>query len=498
MRVNPKYWKLVFILLLAWIFTSLSCRRDDPVAEGPGYMLMFSADTVIFDTLFTTIGSTTRILKVFNTHDKKLKVSRIFLAGGVQSPYRVNIDGAAATVLTDIEIEARDSIFIFIRVTVDPLQQDNPLIVKDSLLFETNGNVQDIDLVAWGQDAHYFIGTSMLPGFRFPYSIIANENESVTWINDKPYVIYGYGVVDSAGSLIIESGVNVHFHHNSGLWVYRGGTLVVSGTLEEPVIFQGDRLEMEYKELPGQWDRIWINEGGENSFQNAIVKNGFIGIQAEVISPDNTLPVSLRLENTVIRNMSRWGLFTIAYRVEAGNCVFFNCAENTLFLSTGGYYDFRHCTVANFWNFSIRQNPMFTLSNYIVIEDAGGNPVTYLGSLENAYFGNCIFFGNLEEEILLAKDPAVGFNYRFDHCLLKTTMEMNDQQHFINCLRNQDPLFLDPYTNKLEPDTLSPVIDAGDLQVITGSPIPVVFDLKGNNRISDQGPDLGAYEYKPE
>ena len=90
---------------------------------------------------------------------------------------------------TDVEIGAEDSLFIFVEVTIDPNNQNTPLIVTDSILFETNGNLQDIDLVAWGQDAHYYRN---LPEV---HSVFLNCND--VWNNDKPYVIYGYALVDS-------------------------------------------------------------------------------------------------------------------------------------------------------------------------------------------------------------------------------------------------------------------------------------------------------------
>ncbi len=88
-------------------------------------------------------------------------------------------------------------------------------------------------------------------------------------------------------------------------------------------------------------------------FNYALIKNGFIGLQAETL--ESGTGNVLILNNTRIENMSRWGLFTMFYNVYSTNSVFANCAENTLFLTIGGECDFRHCTFANYWNSSIRQ-----------------------------------------------------------------------------------------------------------------------------------------------
>ncbi len=484
-----------FFLSLLFFLLSGGCIKDEDPSADPSFSLSFSSDTLIFDTVFTTVGSTTRYLKVFNRNDKKVNISRIWLAGGTASQYRINIDGDPATSVKDIELGSGDSIFVFVKVTVDPNLQDAPLIVMDSILFETNGNLQDVDLAAWGQDAHFFVGNKTIPGLSYPYTIIAEEGETVYWEDDKPYVIYGWGVVDSTARLEIGPGVDIHFHQNSGLWVYRGGSIQVNGERDSLVTFQGDRLEYDYRDLPGQWDRIWINEGSvNNEFNYTVIKNAFIGLQAEITSED--MGNGLVLNNTIIQNMSRWGLFTIAYRVSAYNSVFANCAENTAFITTGGTYDFRHCTFANYWTSSVRIDPSFTLSNNLIIPQGDGSSITLLGDL-NAYFGNCIVYGSLDEEMIYSNDESAAFNFLFDHCDLRTEMDISDATNYLNCLENANPGFVDYSNNDYRLDTLSPVSDVGSLEVITDSPVNILNDLDGNSRLIDEGPDLGAYEFIP-
>lgn len=482
------------ILLFSFIYLVSSCRKSDDIGYSPDYKLAFSTDTLIFDTVFTTVGSTTRTLKVYNNNDKKINITKIQLANGSGSNFEMNVNGYTGTTIKDIELESDDSLFIFVRVTVDPTQNNNPLIITDSIMFETNSNIQDIDLVAWGQDAHFYVGDSVLQGLSYKYKIIVNEGESVTWEDDKPYVIYGWAVVDSTGVLNIGPGCNIHFHQNSGLWVYRGGSIKVNGLVDSVVTFQGDRLEMEYQDLPGQWDRIWINEGAvDNEFNYAVIKNGFIGLQAETTR--EPMGNKLVLKNTTIQNMSRWGLFTISYRVEGYNSLFINCAENTALFSVGGIYDFRHCTFANFWNQSVRLEPSFTVSNNLTVFDADGNPITYLGDLD-ASFRNCIIYGNLDEELILSEEQGVGFEVLFEYCDIRTEDPL-EADYFVNCIKNTGPKFVDVSAHNFRLDTLSPVSDIGSLEVITTSPIDISKDFDENSRIADDGPDLGAFEFVP-
>jgi hypothetical protein len=293
------------------------------------------------------------------------------------------------------------------------------------------------------------------------------------------------------GILRVDPGVRVHFYNGSGLWVYKGGSLKVNGTYGEPVTFQGPRLEPEYKEVPGQWDRIWINEGAvDNVIDHAIIKNGFIGIQAETL--DAGMGNQLILKNTQIRNMTGIGLLSRFYRIKAMNSVFSNCATYAVCLTTGGTYDFRHCTIGNYWSLSTRQTPSLVVADYYKDLYYG---TIYTGDLDTAYFGNCIVYGGLEEELLLDDYQGAGiFNYYFENCLLRTKENAGNGAHFLNNVVNQDPMF----TNYLNGDyTLmagSAAIDSGSMNVITPS---LIYDLKGNSRLVNPPPDIGAYDYWP-
>jgi len=470
-------------LLFGLIFSS--CRKDETISTDPSFKLSFSTDSVMFDTVFTTMGSVTKKLMVYNPNNNSVVISKVKLAGGSNSPYRINFDGVSGTEVRDVEIAGKDSMYIFVRVTVDPVNGNLPLVVKDSILFETNGNSQDVDLLAWGQDAHFIVADQHIDGLP-PFSYIAKEGEQIHWVNDKPYVIVGYGVVDSAASLTVDAGCRVHFYNHAGLWVYRYGAIQVNGTLEEPVMFQGVRLEQEYQDVPAQWDRIWINESDVNSeFNYAVIQNAIIGIQAETLK--SGLGNTLTLNNTKILNMQGWGIFTRFYSIVANNLLVANCGSSLLNLTTGGNYSFKNCTFANYWSHDVRKDPLLHVSDYYIYYN-NNEQLVYTGDLENAYFGDCILEGNLENEILMDKYPESSstFNYQFDHSLLKNNQTQDE--NYVNCLFNIDPLFIDYTVNDYHLDTLSPMIHQG---IPMGNPV----DLDGVNR--SNLPDLGAYEWQP-
>ncbi|NTW32469.1 MAG: hypothetical protein HGB12_07575 [Bacteroidetes bacterium] len=472
----------ISVLTFLSLFLLGSCKKDKILSDTSA-KLSFSKDTVFFDTVFTTVGSTTKQLKIFNTYNQRIKISSIRLADGANSNFTLNIDGIASNNVNDIEIEANDSIFIFVKVTVNPNNSNSPLVISDSLIFETNGNIQQIQLVAWGQDAYYHTPNHFAPNFP-AYSII--ECNAI-WTNDKPHVIYGYAVVDSACTLTIKENARIYFHKNSVLWVYKEGTLKIEGTLDNPVTFQGDRLEQSYKDIPGQWGKIWLSAGSKNNeINHAIIKNGIIGIHVDTTATNPTQP-TLKIENTIIENMSGAGILAQGSWVEAKNCVIANCGQYAVVFNIGGKYDFRHCTIGNYWSYSSRQTQSLVLNNYY--EDVDHN--IQIRNLENAYFGNCIIYGSIEEEIVLNKYPSAGvFNYKFENCLLKTKLNTGDASFFSNCIVNSDPAFTDISKNDYSLTSGSAAINKGNVSIGQGVP----FDILNHNRTIDVAPDIGAYE----
>ncbi len=470
--------KISLFLLIPGMFM-ISCNKDEILTTDPSVKLSFSADTVIFDTVFSTIGSTTRYLMVYNTDKNRVKISSVRLAGGSNSPYELNIDGVPATQLRDIEIPGKDSLFIFIRITVDPTDENNPFLVTDSIVFETNGNVQDIDLVAYGQNAHFYTN--------------AVYRMHGIWENDKPHVVYGFVIIDSSFSLTIQPGSRVYFHKDAILAIANEATLKVAGTFEEPVTFQGDQLDEDVQDLPGQWGTIWLTAGSkDNEIDHAIIKNAVIGIRVDTLG--SSAQPTLKLSNTQILNMSGYGLQALGSHVVAANCVFANCAETAVFLGIGGTYDFRHCTIGNYYPYTARQTASLVMTNYyLLLDDMGHITDTIARDLYQAFFGNCIVYGNKTEEIALAGSPRAQFNYLFDHCLLRTTRTADP--FMAGSIFSEDPLFTDYETNDYTLDTvLSPAVDAGLMDIINASLINLVNDLNNNNRTLDAAPDLGAYE----
>ena len=493
----------IILLLSLAVVVLFGCRRDELFTDDPGASLDFTQDTVLFDTIFTTVGSVTKRFVARNLGDQAVRVN-IALEGGSPSPFRINVDGASGISFSDVEILGGDSIYVFVEATLDQSNTNNPLIIEDRILFNTNGNEQEVLLVAWGQDAHFFYPDRAIQGFP-RFSIIAglDDNggttcETVVWPNDKPYVIYGYAVVDSCSTLRIEPGVRVYVHGGGGLWIYRWGRIQAEGTLEDPITFQSDRLEPLYAELPGQWDRIWINDGPagqDNSLVNVVVKNALVGIQCETwpLIPDApTSAAQLVLNNVSIRNCSAAGILSRNYRITSNNLLVGDCGQYSVALTGGGEYYFNHSTIANYWNYGIRQTPAFILTN--TYQDITG--ALQIREVESSEFVNGIVYGSNVNEFQLSFDAALQPQVTFDRYLIRTDQPTDNATIFPfpdRIYRNQNPGFLSPGDRDFRLAESAFARNKG-----TSSTIEAINDLQGNLRNCDGlGFDLGCFEWCP-
>ncbi len=483
-----KLYKYHYIIILLTVIAFSSCRKDF-TASVASQNLKFSADTVFLDTIFTNIGSSTRMLKVYNQEDEWVKIPEIRLGNGDNSYYRINIDGRSGNIQKDIEIAPKDSIFVFIETTIDYNNvSGNPLYV-DSIIFETGTTKQDVKLVTLVEDAYFLYPPKGSNAF-----LIGDD----LWTDKKPYVIYGAAVVDSAKTLHIQAGARIHFHNNSSLIVYKDASLRVSGELGKEVVFEGDRLEPEYSDVPGQWGSIWFYPTSkDNVIDYAVIKNGTVGIVVDTLG--NSTNPTLRIRNTQIYNHSSVGLMARGSFVEGENVVINNCGQVSLALQIGGEYSFKHSTFVNYWNNEPRQTPSVLVNNWYKSADG----LIISRDLKSAFFGNCIIYGNNEDELVLSMDKGADFNYKFENNLIKYTnrkgeleFEIEDNPLFENTLVNEEPLFWDEYINDLRITSESPVIGKGSIDIANLVP----KDILGEKRNTADKVDLGAYQNveKPE
>lgn len=513
---------LYTFLILAIAILWSSCRKDFVTVPSSG-QLQFSKDTVYLDTVFTNIGSSTYNLKVYNRTDDDIRIPTIQLGEGESSKYRLNVDGIAGKIFQDIELLANDSMFVFIETTIDinDFASGDQFLYTDAIEFDTGSNQQKVELVTLVQDAIFLypqqfddgtIETLLLgiddEGNETRIEGFFLEDSELNWTNEKPYVVYGYAAVGQNKVLNIEAGARVHFHADSGLIVGNLGSLQVNGTLsntdelEGEVIFEGDRLEPGFANVPGQWGTIWLTDGSTNNNINfATIKNASVGILTD--NSDGTTNPTLTLNNSKIYNSASVGLLARTGHVEANNSVIGSAGQASLYLNLGGQYTFRHCTFANYWTNSFRVFPAVLLDNFL---DLGNG--TILKENLDANFSNCIIDGTNGIELFLDKNDGAEFNYNFQNCLIKfndfnNRFTNNDLYNFSNdtifeeilLTLNSDTVdFKDTARNEFIIGENSAAIGVGNpTTTSTFAPIDVIGTMR---LIAPNGKtDAGAYQH---
>ncbi|TAH00361.1 MAG: hypothetical protein EAZ15_09280 [Sphingobacteriales bacterium] len=456
---NTIYTLLIIIVVL------FACKRDQSIDLNPANKLNFSTDSVLFDTVFTSKGTTSRSFKVFNPSKNNIEISNIRLVGGATSAFKININGVAQTTLSNIKLNGKDSIYIFIKAIIDPNEASAPFLVQDTLEFLTNGNLQKIPVLAYGQNAVYLKATTISNDFTFTKKI--------------PYIIFDNLKIAQNVTAIVEPGAKLYFHGGSELSVY--GTLKVNGLLNDSVTFCSDRTERIYRDEPGQWKGIRFYETSINNTINySTIKNAIVGLWLDSM----TVNPKLLLTNSIVKNHTVAGMLAYNTHIVGINNLFYNCGMHLLAARLGGNYSFYQNTFYNSNNNFIRDSEAVYFSDNL--EDNSNK-------FENLTldFTNNIVWGSLDNEFLITQKGSKIFNVITKSNLLKTEKFTNEGNNVLN----QDPLFEDSKKDNFNLASNSPALNIGFNLIL--NPYFNAFiskDLKGVNRNFPS--DLGCLEIK--
>ncbi|MGB5171460.1 MAG: hypothetical protein WBN69_08525 [Eudoraea sp.] len=505
---------LGIFLVAACIFYS-SCRKDFEYESSNGE-LQFSKDTVYLDTVFTNISSSTYSIKVYNNSNSDIEIPNIRLAQGETSGYRLNVDGLAGRTFTNIPLLAKDSLFIFIETTFDINTVGvNEFLYTDAILFDQGDLEQKVELVTLVKDAIFLFPSTDTDGTKETIFIGVDadgqeinvegfilKDDQLTFTKEKPYVIYGYAGIAPERRLIIDAGVRVHFHKNSGLIVGDGGSIEINGLqsndtllLENEVIFEGDRLEPELSDIPGQWGGILLSKGSfANSIDHLTIKNATRGLSVEgdkQVSNSNLLIKNSRIYNSTINN-----LLAKSANISAENLVLGNAGDGSMLCEVGGHYRFLHSTIANYWSNGFRTRAALQISNQDTF-----NPGSNVSHDLTAEFINCIVEGNSFKELDLRDNEQNLFAFSFTNCLIKfrdfeevdtinPLYDFDNPEYYRDIILNQAPDFINTSNEDFRIGENSSAIN----NALPEGALEVPFDIIGIDRTTE--PDIGAFEAK--
>lgn len=475
--------KLLAILFVITFF--YSCQKEE-IDTSSKNILKFSVDTLTFDTVFQTLGSATRSIRIYNSSDKIIFINKAYLSQGTNSQFRFNLDGASGILVQNIRILPKDSLWLFAEVTVNP-NPSNPLLVFDSIIVESNGGKQALVLRAFGQNAHFHNGEVLIG--------------NTTWTSDKPHVILHKtttsgtvpGVIVTQGSTLnIEEGAQLYFSSSAGIIVQ--GSLKCNGTKDKTIKMRGLRLEQPFIHAAGQWlGLLFERKSIANEINYTTIDETAFGIWAGFQSTtdfnatkDDAIRPKIYLKNSSITNGYYWVLRSFNAQVYADNCQFYTATDYLVQLLLGGDYRFRNCTVFNIQSKDKKANLLLTNKFY-----DESTKITHTHKLDNTtLFENCIFNSNTDESIELNIDKPLNTDsdISFKNCNYNSLSNLNSSS-FIDCIVNKNPEFESTTIDKenLKLKSNSPCIDKGVNNGLSD-------DNKGNSRPQGTGYDIGAFE----
>jgi hypothetical protein len=474
-RINTLIYLVFLIGLLS---TFQSCKKNTLFSSSN---ITFSADTLVFDTLLydTTFikkftnssdlfkGNAVQNIKIYNPDGNALIIEEIELMGGVNSPFRLNLDGTSGKYFVNKKIGGKDSLFLFVDLRLNVIKKPSPnLIIQDSIRVKSNGKNQYLQMLAWGQDAY------------FHYKDTLKNND--IWKNDKPHVIVGHTIIEKSVTLDIQQGCKIHLYNNSVLYI-KGGALNMNGTLNNKIIVQGTRPESSYQKIAGQYYGIYFHEALPSRISYAHIKNGTSAIHIYSRDASNNLENTVTIENTIIENNSKYGVLCFANpKILINNTLIFKNQLYSFFVLQGADFSINHSNILGYGP-STKDNIAFALKNYYTNPDdqLTNIPFPIIGTIKNS-----VIYGFKPNEYILdtLQNNVDKNSITLQNCLIKLEVPFTNSSVSFNT----DPNFINISQNNFRFISNSPLNNSG-------IPSSTKYDIEGKKR-SIKRPDIGAYE----
>ena len=448
-NLNFAFTFLFFIILQG-------CFPDiDSYSTNRNLKLTISVDSLKFDTLISNINHITKRFEVYNHNAENVKIEEIYLGRYPQSPYRVHINGIPVEETLEETLLAGDHINVLVSVKFEPNGQDTPVKEKDLLVFVTNGNRQEVELLAWSQDTHT-LQNSMI-------------DRNTVFRANRSYLINESIVVDTDSELRIEKGVKLYFAFNKGMTIH--GSLICEGSPDAQIMMINIRQDGKYKNAIGQWQGINFTPSSHNNMlKHVVLRNAVTGLKFDSLYTSGN---NIQLQSVRIENISKNGIEAIQTNVMIENLLVNNCSRHAIYLS-GGKSTITHATLA------IYPNNINRLGEVIKIENLHER-------LTDFTLINSIVWGvsRFKEEIIVIDGKKASL-INIQNSLIKSSLPRWDMNENLLSTEDTFPRFINPHAYEFKLAEASPAINTGVNQA-------TMLDLDGTLR--DNEPDMGAFEW---
>ncbi len=458
------------ILLFTLVAIITACEESDKFSSDSSLKLEFSADTLRFDTVFTTIPSPMQRVKVYNRNNNSISFESIELVNASTSGFRINVDGQSGTKFEDVDLLRKDSIYIMVDAKLNETKGTN-ILVEDAISLKWNGNTEYIRLGAYGVNVEVWDNKLISTNTRLSA--------------EKGYYIKNSLTINEGVTLEVEAGATFYLDKQASITI--NGTIVAKGTPQKPITFRTHRFDMLernilYDNASGQWQGITVGANSfDNIFENVRIRGSYQGLN---FLPSTPKQQKATLINTIVHNTAEFGIKAVNAKIDAVNCQVSNSRGSLLNL-IGGDYSFLHCTIANYYRWHARNNSSVLLNE----EDKG---VKY--KFEKCDFKNSIIVGSMQTELGIYVNEAAPFS--FNNCLIQALYPSEDVR-FKKTIWNTDSPFLFKNLNENQRYIYSFELIEGSAAINTANAEFAKYaplDLRGVSRTTNK-PDIGAYEW---
>ena len=475
---------LVTVLFLLSVTVLIPSCREEQISYDPSLRLTLSVDSLPFDTVFTGYGTSTRRVVLRNTNANALTIDSVLLRDG--HFFRVNLDGEADdTRWRGLTIRGGDSAYIFVRAFIDPLGQNNPLIITDELLFRYNGNQTVLRLSAIGQDVTVLRKADYQMSKRF------NAN--------KPYLVLDTLIFRM--NLTIDPGATFYMHNNAAIFAL--GNVSAIGTQDKPITIRGYRTDRLFDSVPyayasGQWNGIYMLHEGSASrtytFRYVDVLSGNVGVFCQSENTSSPLP-SLVMDGCRIHNMSVYGVVCLNTNAKITNTEVSNCASYGVYLQ-GGSHTLVHNTIAAYFGYPYTNLNIHSTGREDVAAVFINNLSKRMAPMQTYMYNNIVTGARKNSLVLAAPLPEQYIGaFRGNYLRADTFRLPQFADNAYAC--DSDTVFVNNYYLYKEYQYFdfhlfdrSPAIGIGDPDVAASYPT----DREGTSRI--ERPDAGCYQRK--
>lgn len=407
---------------------------DDAVSTAAADAPVFADDTLRLGRVWAGEQSATVVTTLYNRADKKITIDRLSVTDCTGGSLLINVDGFSGTEFSGIDIRANDSIYILAEVVPD-------------------GNfAAKIRVTANGVTSYLPVTATTLTPTTLTDFTVSGE---MTIAEADVVRIFGKLRVAPDATLHIRPGASLYFHDGASLTV--DGRIDFVGTPESNISLGGDRLTDVIKGIPfdvmaGQWEGITFGEGSVgNAMQCTLVRNTRL---ATTLLPGS----ELSLNNCLFSN-SQADLVSLDQATLRAEGTEFSNAAGALLNIAEGHADISRSTFANYYLFALPSAAAITIDT-----DAA------LSVDESIIAGDCS----------PAAIPDGNNSFTFRNTLFHASG--SDDQNFIDCIWNADPLFLLDLDNYIMDFRLDP-----------DSPARQKASSSRTDRLAISGTALGAY-----